>query len=373
MQRNSVITFSGVGSKRKRTTNKSSNSKRAKVEQTKQIPLGYPRASASTTIPVLKAELKHRGAKGYSQKPKAALLDLVGNNSILLHLTAEYKAYQALLQQVEQEKLQAVEQQEQKRIREEEDKENQRKQEILALQALREQEIVEQRSKHIKKTKVHPCPLASSAELLFEGEPRPSLFSARCSDNSPFCSHTVCWTCESCNFDICAACFAFQSLPAKQQEQKLKRREAEQQQRRKKELQRAQQMRAAEEARIQKEKAKYPPQVQNPEARHKNKNKMLKFVIAETEGYYPDAFHSYQSPSITFDSSYSSLQDANLRAEYKYLYENQWGLSRDEMVERGYDKKMTNGKVKFIFHGEEIYVVQVCTAEGFKEMSTKDY
>ena len=70
----------------------------------------------------------------------------------------------------------------------------------------------------------------------------------------------------------------------------------------------------------------FPRSIREPPAKHRNANKKLKYTVYTLNEYCYDNFTEKE-----FDSSYSSLEEANQRVEYIFYYENVWGLGIDEI------------------------------------------
>jgi hypothetical protein len=72
--------------------------------------------------------------------------------------------------------------------------------------------------------------------------------------------------------------------------------------------------------------------VKNPTRKQKDETKKLEYTVWTSSGYDNDGWHSYQgSPDKEFNSSFSTLEEANSRVEYVFYYENPWGLEKEEM------------------------------------------
>jgi hypothetical protein len=72
--------------------------------------------------------------------------------------------------------------------------------------------------------------------------------------------------------------------------------------------------------------------VRKPIAKHTDKKKKLEYTIWTSSGYDCDGWHSYEGPpEKEFNSSFSTLEEANSRVEYVFYYENTWGIEKDEM------------------------------------------
>ncbi len=72
--------------------------------------------------------------------------------------------------------------------------------------------------------------------------------------------------------------------------------------------------------------------IKNPGARHLDKCNKLKYTVWKSCGYDYDGWHGYDGPPMKeFDSSFDSVDEANMRVKYVFYYKNPWGLDRDEM------------------------------------------
>ena len=72
--------------------------------------------------------------------------------------------------------------------------------------------------------------------------------------------------------------------------------------------------------------------IRKPASKQKDVTKKLKYTIWTSCGYEYDGFHSYEGePDKEFNSSYSTLKEANERVEYVFYFDNPWGLEREEM------------------------------------------
>jgi hypothetical protein len=78
--------------------------------------------------------------------------------------------------------------------------------------------------------------------------------------------------------------------------------------------------------------ASFAKSIRCPGAANTNQRKKLPFTVWTSCGYDRDGWHSYEGPpEKEFNSSYSTLEQANKRAEYVFYYENPWGLSDEEL------------------------------------------
>jgi hypothetical protein len=67
--------------------------------------------------------------------------------------------------------------------------------------------------------------------------------------------------------------------------------------------------------------------IRKPATKHLDEGKRLEYIVWTSFGYDYDGWHSYAGLSEhIFNSSFSSIEEANQRAEYVFYYENPWGL-----------------------------------------------
>ena len=115
--------------------------------------------------------------------------------------------------------------------------------------------------------------------------------------------------------------------------------------------------------------------ITNLSPQNKNTSSPLEFVVWTSLGYGNDGWHTYYGPPTReFDSSFSTVQEANRRARYKFFVDNPWGLSCREMKET-----LDNGEeyvnentlcIKFKVHPDdsEIYTVAVVPRVSWEHM-----
>jgi hypothetical protein len=71
-----------------------------------------------------------------------------------------------------------------------------------------------------------------------------------------------------------------------------------------------------------------------PDKKHLNRKDKLKYTVWTSDGYGNDGWHSYEGPpKKEFNSSYDTLEEANLRVAYVFYCKNPWGLGKNEMDE----------------------------------------
>lgn len=302
---------------------------------------GLPRVHGALSVKELREECQVRDLKLKGRQTKNDFLTLLLDDSILLSQTAAYKEFQRLKEQLKNERP---------------DKEKLSK--ILAADRANQQAKREEKKQQKQVAKemalhtldcpphVHKCKLAATCNLSGRSS------RAQCNVSSGECVRfPVAFSCLKCDFDICQACFALESLPESERKKKKKVLEQKRAAKRKREeedrkvmIEKRRKIEAKREAqRLQDEKEKLelvkslqnmPQKIQKPEGKHKNSNKVLKYVVWSSCGYGNDGWHSYDGPpSKEFDSSYSTIKDANDRARYLFYVENTWGLGVEEILE----------------------------------------
>ena len=292
----------------------------------------------------LKDECKGRDMKGYSSLKKDNLIANLGAGSICLSQTSAYRsvlqikklmAEKGVVRSETARKQQQEERAVQARIWEAESaKRRQRKEEEERQAGIRRyEEVKSQLSLHTHKSSVHPCALALTSALKFEGNPRSPR--ASCSANkSPSCSWRgwierkkdgkgTAWTCERCDYDICHDCYAFATASKAQQQQILVAHDEE-----RKAARRQQQLELEEELG-----GPYPAHVKEPSLANKGGACSTGFTVWSSQGYPPDRWHSYAGPPETeYDTTYPTAKEATLRASYLFYFKNPWGLEGDEIA-----------------------------------------
>ena len=154
-------------------------------------------------------------------------------------------------------------------------------------------------------------------------------------------------SCEQCDFDLCRSCFELESMPEAEKTTELDRRydkmaeENAAAQRAFEERQQAEAARRKEQERRSKEEferkhaaelKRFARNIRDPPAKHLDADKKLKFTVWTSCGYDNDGWHSYCGPpSKEFNSSFATVEEANQRVEYVFLFQNPWGLDLDEM------------------------------------------
>uniref|UniRef100_A0A0G4GW79 Uncharacterized protein n=1 Tax=Chromera velia CCMP2878 TaxID=1169474 RepID=A0A0G4GW79_9ALVE len=181
-------------------------------QQTRVIdPSSLPRVSSDNSKSALKEECRARGLKGYSSWEKDRLLSALGEGTILLSGSEAYKTLQHIKKIMADEEKAKKEAAQRKRERE---AEALREKERKAKEARRTSEIEAQRSCHTHSfPNCHPCPLAISSKLSFNGRRRHT--AATCewfNSGRVFCLEMPAFSCEKCDFDVCANCLEVQKL-----------------------------------------------------------------------------------------------------------------------------------------------------------------
>ena len=327
-------------------------------------PLSLPRLSSSTPLSRLKEEAKARGVfAGKSGYTKEQFLDLLRVGSIHLTATTQYRALEEVKGiMVKEEEERNPELAMAKKAKEDKLAESKRRQAELKASKendarKRQEEIDKQVSLHTSRSSLHPCSLADSSLLMIRGKPR--VYTAQCDNRhtSLFpCSVPVTLSCEKCDFDLCSNCVNFAKLSEEEQARRIRIREDQmkaerEMERRKREEEEERRHRDFEIKEKEKADAKaklaaqvYPPHVVKP-VNH-SMDKPLKYVVFSTDGYLPDGFHRYQGPpEVVFDSSFSSKEDAFLRAQYVFYHQNPWGISLNDFdnFEEEVEDRVTTG------------------------------
>jgi len=213
---------------------------------------------------------------------------------------------------------------------------------------------VEAAALHCHQTHCHIHPLSDSAALrapvamfgLSTFKKRVEI--ASCDVEHHFtCRKTAYRTCERCDYDICKACYEIESLPPREKDQELNKRldealakEAAMQRQRAHHQQVAEERHQQEEERFKREREeelnemygddikRFPDNVRNPKAVHKDEANKLKYTVWICDIHRKE---SKCDVSKDFNSSYATLQEANLRVEFVFNYNNPWGCDRGEM------------------------------------------
>jgi len=210
--------------------------------------------------------------------------------------------------------------------------------------AKRQEEIVVNKSKHSISVNYHDCLLAKTSDLLVHGKPK----TGSCS--WPKCHSSECkWTCESCNFNICASCASIAI--------KLNKK------------------RKFGEDVIEEKEEVYSPVIINPPAANLDPHKLKTFVVWKSCGYAPDGWHSYGGePDKEFDSSYDTILQANTRVRYVFYHKNVWGLSKQELCTSNVNETVekTTGGLTLVVHPDdsEVFTVAAVKREVFEYLAS---
>lgn len=275
--------------------------KRAKIES-------VPVVSSHMTVAQLKAELKTRdpNVKGLSGKGKEWLICQLGSGTEVCG-SAQYKA----------------------------------KADLKATKL------------HIYQTLCHSHPLSASVNLrapeiwgLSTSKKRSPVGSCDIK-HSYICQQTPYCTCERCSYDICKACYEIDSLPQREKEQKMRgqlyamakrnaamQRELEEQERASEERRRQQEMiyeREQEEQMLEMhadDLEQFSGSIRNPTANFKDATKRLKYTVWTCDVHRRQDVGDVEKD---FNSSYDTLEEANLCAEYVFYYDNPSRCDKDEM------------------------------------------
>ena len=225
------------------------------------------------------------------------------------------------------------------------------------LAQLRAKEDAEAAKLHIHSSRCHHHPLADASLLR---APR-SRHVKRCQtgicdvEHRFWCKGRPHRSCEQCDWDICEACFAIESLPTEAERQREIRRgldniaAKEQALQRQWELQRQldeQRQKKYDQEREQERMEqhgehlrKFPAHIRKPPAANKNQSKKLKYTVWTKDCHRKQSFSDVERE---FDSSFVTLKEANLRVEYAFYYDNPWGCDKDEMY-ADEDKELQGG------------------------------
>jgi len=88
----------------------------------------------------------------------------------------------------------------------------------------------------------------------------------------------------------------------------------------------------------------FPTFVQNPPKQNLSENRKLRYTVWTSCGYDKDRWHSYDGPpDKVFNSSFTSLEHANQRAEFVFYYDNPWGLGLYDMGAAETDDTTSSG------------------------------
>jgi hypothetical protein len=172
------------------------------------------------------------------------------------------------------------------------------------------------------------------------------------------CRATPYLTCELCDFDICKRCYEIESLPPDEKDREVERRldktaaqeaenqrrfEAEERVRLDAEERRRERYEREHEQRMEElygdDLKRFPQNVKKPHATNKDESNKFKYTV------WAKVVHRKQfedNVEKEFDSSFATLNEANLRVEYAFYYKNPWGCNKDE-VNADEDMELSGG------------------------------
>jgi len=315
----------------------------------------YTRINSKMSTAKLKEEARVRQLNPKTiPKLKAELVNHLVEGSICVHESAEYIAYQNLLQRVQNEhhmllqasfenmraaqaRRQELEEQRYEKERQRLDKERQEKKEKRNLEIARQKPL----HKH-SFPRVHRCPMAKREDLTIHGEERLGQCNICNRDHSKFqymfssYATNILYSCERCDFDICNRCFEKENKSEEEKEKIRRARERAREEQRRRE---------AEEARIEEEERsrrwdanqRFNPTIIEAKGKHRVYSSGLQFTVWCSDGYDCDGWHSYEGePTKEFDSVWNTKEEANLRAEYLFYWKNPWGMKPEELLDNRY-------------------------------------
>jgi len=306
-----------------------------------------PRISKKLTLAQLKEEAVARGLQNNEQLPKtkADLLHFMVDGSIHVAESIEYKQYQNLLKRIEEERPQLYQQslasheaelqKQDQRRQQKADKdrlvrEEKAGQDRLAREAARTSEINAQTSLHEHSfPRVHPHLLARTCELTTNGIPRSNTSRCDlCGNASFFGPNRGVYTCEQCDWDVCADCFQERNMTPQERREKEETKRILQEKCR----ERARQRQAEEERRWD-AKQQFAAGIIKPTTTHKTLDaKDHKYVVWCSDGYGNDRWHSHNPPPDQhFDTCWKTAKEANDRARYLFFWKNSYGVDPDEV------------------------------------------
>lgn len=306
-----------------------------------------PRISKKLTLAQLKEEAAARQLYDAKSLPKtkADLLHHLVDASIHVAETPQYKAYQALLRRVQNEKSALYAQSLANRQAEERKKEERAQKKYEKERAEAAQERADEKARQAclhqhSFPRVHPHPLARSKDLTIEGIPRRKRCDVCHSNFSKWNGfHPTLYSCEPCDWDICGDCFSLENMnPEERRRHEEKQRIEREKQRReeeKREREREKQRRKEEEEEERRWNAQKEFKAATIKPTQQNKDldaKAHKFVVWCSDGYGNDGWHSYNGPPTQhFDTSWKTAKEANDRARYLFFWKNPWGLSPQDV------------------------------------------
>mmetsp|Transcript_34134 Transcript_34134/g.57356 ORF Transcript_34134/g.57356 Transcript_34134/m.57356 type:complete len:388 (+) Transcript_34134:142-1305(+) len=328
-------------------------SKKQKVEEPVITDVGsLPRVTYSMSLTALRNECKVRELKSCSTLPKESLVGKLIEGTICIGETREYKAYRSLLGLVKKEEAEKKAKKEYERELERERSQREsvefwerrerinreRQEEQSRARAEEMQSQVRFHTNHDFPA-LHSCPLASTEILLFHGKARVAAVCEGSWNNPEPCDNSL-WTCEKCDFDICASCCTWQAKPLasrnKVVEAARKRRSAEEAailERRREEATKIKRKAKEDEAKFDKSiGGPFPAKIINPSVSCKNQSQTEGFTVWSSCGYGNDGWHSHNArPEMEYDSTYPCESEAKKRAKYLFFKKNTYGLDYQDM------------------------------------------
>ena len=320
-----------------------------------------PRISKKLTLAQLKEEAEARGLQNKEQLPKtkADLLHFMVDGSIHVAESVEYKRYQNLLKRLEEERPQLYQQslanheaelqkqdqrRHQKADKDRRAREEKAEKDRLAREAERTSEISKQKSLHQHSfPRVHAHLLARTCELTMNGNPR--FDTSRCDlcGDGGGCyfelDRGVVYTCEQCNWDVCANCFEDRNMTPQERREKEEKERIEQEKRRREQKERQKRMeeewrqQEAEEELRWDAKKQFAAGIIKPTTTNKTLDaKGHEYVVWCSDGYGNDGWHSHNdAPDQHFDTCWKTAKEANDRARYLFFWKNSYGIDPDEL------------------------------------------
>jgi hypothetical protein len=313
-----------------------------------------PRISNKLSMSELQEEAICRGyTKKELPKNKADLLHFLLDGSIHLKETHAWKEVTKIKNQMQAEKDALYQSSLQQKLALEQKKAEQQRAKMERQQREKEQRRQEEKDRQKKLHTisfpfVHAHLLAKTRDLVLNGIPRVNV--SKCSichsyddDDFLYSSHEMCiYTCEECDFDICAACFkeenrseeekqkaAEQERLKRAQENKLWRERQKQLEEEQRELEKEEEFRWDANKQFSKRIIRPPQKNKKPDG-----NGMTGYTVWCSDGYEPDGWHGYEGePAKEFDSTWKTATEANERARYLFFWKNSWGLHPNEVDE----------------------------------------
>lgn len=217
----------------------------------------------------------------------------------------------------------------------------------------RQARLCELRQQHSISSTAHVHPMADSSVIRCSvqyGTQKRRVQVATCDHPHSFatwCQRTPHRSCAECDFDLCQVCYEIECLPEAKKQAELNRRydkiaktnaEAE---RRYEEEQMREIARQETSERLRKEEferkhaaelKRFPTIIRNPPAKHLDENNKLEFTVWTSCSFDYDGFHWYAGPPAKeFNSSYATIEEANRRVEFVFLFNNPWEWDLEDM------------------------------------------